>query len=136
MSRFSGPAAGSDPQACEFRSTTVGDVPFASPKTSSEFSYPFHQFVDATHLGSQLLLAHIVALLEVIDEVDAFLLSQLGAIGLEALHHSHLHRAAFIVVLSVDQRTGQVGEGRAEEGSLRESSVHHPKMHTKQKLIE
>lgn len=70
-----------------------------------------------THECSQLLLAHRVALMEVVNDVGTLRLATVQAVSLQAFHHLQLHRTAFVVVLSVDHRASQVSEGRAEERS-------------------
>lgn len=55
--------------------------------------------------------------MEVVDEVGALDVAFVDAVGFEALHHSQLHLAALVEMLSVDEPARQIGERGAEERS-------------------
>lgn len=73
---------------------------------------------------SQRLLVFGVAFVKVFDDVAALNFSLVCAVSLDAFQHLHFHLSALVVMLGIDQCTGQIGERRTEEWS--HTGLSHP----------
>lgn len=74
-------------------------------------------------MHSHDLLIHRETLLKVFNEVLAPDFTLIHSVCLQAFHHFHLELAAFVVLLVIDQTSGQICEWRTKEWEQRHDSL-------------